>query len=385
MSRAGGAPGRSFEPDRLDDQTCLVEGDPAGMLRAVASSAAQVRMAYRSAREAEAGRVAADGRPRAIVVAGMGVSGLAGEVLDAVCGNGAPLPIVTVRGYRLPGWVGAADLVAAVSRSGHTQETLGLAAEAVRRGCRMLGVGPVGTPLRDLVVRAGGPYVPVSGAPGPSRTALWELAVPLLVAAASLGLVEAGEDVFESVAGRLEDIAHRCRPSSESFINPGKTLALELADSVPMIWGTSPLARVAAHRLACQLSENAKYPAVWGELPDAGHDQLAVLDGPLAGRDVFHDPFADGPGGSGGRLRLFLLRDAEEHPQVVKGRTLSVRLAEDRGVPVSEILAEGVHPLERLATLVGLGDYGSVYLALGYGVDPTVVPAVMELQARVSP
>ncbi|GIH73518.1 SIS domain-containing protein [Sphaerimonospora thailandensis] len=388
MSGAGGAPGRSFEPDRLDDQSCLAEGDPSGMLRVVASSAAQVRMAYRSAREAEVARVAADGRPRAIVVAGVGSSALAGEVLEAVCANGAPLPIVTARGYRLPGWVGAADLVCAVSHSGRTEETLALAAESVRRGCRMIGVGPVGTPLRDLVVRAGGPYVPVSGSPGPSRTALWELTVPLVVAAASLGLVEAGEDVFESVARRLEDIAHRCRPSSESFINPGKTLAVELAGSVPMIWGTSPLARVAAHRLARQLSENAKYPAVWGEIPDASHDQLAVLDGPLAGRDLFHDPFADEPGESGGagaRLRLFLLRDAEELPQVVKCRTASVRLAENRGVPVSEILAEGAHPLERLATLVGLGDYGSVYLAMGYGIDPTSVPAVMELQARVSP
>ena len=65
--------------------------------------------------------------PRAVVVAGMGGSGIAGDILAAVCGSGAPLPIVTVRSYRLPGWVGATDLVIAVSCSGETEETLGVA------------------------------------------------------------------------------------------------------------------------------------------------------------------------------------------------------------------------------------------------------------------
>ncbi|MEZ0074971.1 SIS domain-containing protein [Planotetraspora sp. GP83] len=387
MSDAGGA---RFEPDRLDDQSYLAEGDPSGMLRSVASAAAQVRTAYRAAVEAGVARMVANGRPRAIVVAGMGGAGISGDVLDAVCGNGTPLPIITVRGYRLPGWVGAADLVMVVSRSGNSEETLALAAEAVRRGSPTLGVGAADSPLAALVARGGGTFVPVSSGANQPRAALWELLVPLVVAASEMNLVKAGEDVFEAVATRLEDISHRCRPSSESFINPGKTLAMELAGSIPLVWGTSPIAAVAAHRLACQLNENAKYPAIWGEIPEVHHNQVATLDGPLAGRDIFADPFADepdepgGPGGPAARLRLVLLRDVEEHPQVAKRRVVSVRLAEDRGVPVSEVLAEGGHPLERLATLVGLGDYASVYLALGYGIDPTAVSAIAELKARIS-
>ena len=41
-----------------------------------------------------------------------------------------------------------------------------------------------------------------------------------------------------------------------------------LAGTLPYIWGSSEIAGVAAHRLACQLAENAKYPAVSGELPE---------------------------------------------------------------------------------------------------------------------
>ncbi|MEU8380139.1 SIS domain-containing protein [Streptosporangium sp. NPDC048865] len=366
----------NWEPDRLDDQKGLAEGDPAGTLRAVADSAAQVRTSRRAALETDLSPLARDGRPRAVVVAGVGGSGIAGDILNVVCGHGAPLPIVTVRSHRLPGWVGATDLVIAVSRSGRTEETLAAATEAVRRGCRLLAVGGPDSPLHAIARQAGAPFVPVVSG-GQGRTAVWALSVPLVVAAAELGLAETGEAVFEEVAKRLEDLAHRCRPASESFINPGKSLAMELAETVPMIWGSSPLAAVAARRWAGRLSTDGRYPAIWGELPEAGHDQLAALDGPLAQRDIFADESARS-------LRLFVLRDVEEHPRVVRQREVSVRLAEDRGVPVTQIAAEGEHPLERLATLIALGDFASTYLALGYGVDPANVSAIRELRARVS-
>ncbi|GAA4222105.1 glucose/mannose-6-phosphate isomerase [Streptosporangium album] len=367
----------NWEPDRLDDPEQLADGDPSGMLRAVAASAAQVRTAHRVTRETDLSALVEEGRPRALVVAGMGGSGIAGDILNAVCGHGAPLPVVTVRSYRLPGWVGATDVVIAVSFSGRTEETLAVAMEAVRRGCRLLAVGAPDSPLQAIARQAGAPFVPVT-AGGQPRAAVWELSVPLVVIAAEFGLTQADDEVFENVAGRLEEIAHRCRPASESFINPGKSLAMEMAETVPMIWGSSPLAAVAAYRWACQLNENGKYPAIWGEIPEVDHNQVMAFEGPLATRDIFAEE-------SSRSLRLFMLRDVEEHPQVTRWREVSVRLAEDRGVPVTQVAAEGPHPLERLATLIGLGDYASTYLALGYGIDPTPVPAITELKARVSP
>ncbi|GII75403.1 bifunctional glucose-6-phosphate/mannose-6-phosphate isomerase [Sphaerisporangium rufum] len=372
---------RSFEGDRLDDPAFLAEGDPSGMLPGVASSAAQVRSAHRAAAEAGVARLAGEPRPRALVVAGMGTAALAGEMLAAVCGGGVPMPIASVASYRLPGWVGAADLVVAVSATGDTEETRVLALEAVRRGCRLVTVTRPGSPLAAVARQASGlvlPVVPPGGAASPaaSPAGLWGVLMPLLAVAEALRLAEIGP-VTEAVAGRLEDLAHRCRPSSESFINPGKSLALELAGSIPVVWGTSPVAAAAAHRLAAGLGVIAGYPALWGEIPAADHDQLATLDGPLAERDIF----ADGPSLA---LRVVLLRDLEEHPQVGKRRAMSARLAHDRGVAVSEIAAAGAHPLERLASLVGLADYAAVYLALGFNADPGAPGAVTELAARIS-
>jgi glucose/mannose-6-phosphate isomerase len=376
----------TLDPARLEDAQDVEASDPGGMLRQVASSAAQIREARRAAEEAGVAALAEDGRPRAIVVTGMGGSGISGDVLAAVCGLGCPVPVTTVRGYRLPGWVGAADLVIAVSCSGSTEETLEVAAQAARRGCRLLCVGGAGSPLADLAARSRGLFVPVRSA-GQPRSTLWGLTVPLLVAARALGLADVPDAVLESTAARLEDVAHRCRPGSEPFVNPAKRIALDLAGDVPLVWGTSPLAETAAYRMCCQLNENAKYPAVAGGLPEADHNQVMAFDGFFAGGgspadpdDFFRDRAEDAEHG----LHLVVLRDTEEHPQTAKRRAASVEMARDRGVAVTEILAEGTHPLERIATMIALADYVTVYLAITLGVDPTPVPAIQELKARIA-
>ena len=57
-------------------------------------------------------------------------------------------------------------------------------------------------------------------------------------------------------------------------------------------------------------------------------------------------------------------------------------LATERGVGISVISAEGASLLERLASLVAITDFASLYLALGHGIDPVLVPAVTELKER---
>ena len=146
-----------------------------------------------------------------------------------------------------------------------------------------------------------------------------------------------------------------------------------------MIWGTSPLAGVAAYRFACQLNENAKYPAVTGTLPEANHNQVVTFDGPFAA-----DLDGSGEGRAAVPLRLVVLRDSVEHPQVARRREESALLAAERGVGVTELAAADGGPLVRLASLVQLIDYATVYLAIALGIDPGPVAAIQELKARIA-
>ena len=85
------------------------------------------------------------------------------------------------------------------------------------------------------------------------------------------------------------------------------------------------------------------------------------------------------------RLRLVLLRDNRELPAIAARAEAAAELAIERGIRVTPLLAEGDSPLERFASLVALGDYASVYLALLEGVDPSDDGAMSELAARLAP
>jgi glucose/mannose-6-phosphate isomerase len=409
--------------DRLDTPDVIEAADPGDMLRQVASSAAQVRAALRSCLEADLSALTPDARPRAIVVAGMGASGLAGEILGAVTGLSSPVQIVTSQAERLPGWVGAADAVIAVSPDGTTGETLALAAEAARRGCRLAAVAAKDSPLQHIAEQARAPFVPVvpAGPPGSvlPRSMLWAQAVPLLVIAERLGVARIAPAAYELAASRLEEVSHQCRPASESFVNPGKSLALDLVGTLPVVWGTSVLSSVAARRFASQLSENAKYPAIVGLLPEAAHDQIAAFDGPFApAPDAARagvgdagmtaepplDPEAAGdlagladlppwdldyddaqPGQVPGftPLRLVLIADPGEDQRVGAQRAAITELAAQRGIGLSELAMDGEQPLVRLAGVIQLADYASVYLAIASGIDPGQTAAITDLSARI--
>lgn len=384
----------ALDEQLLDDPEALASADPSGSLRAVAGAGAQVRACVQAAQDAGIARFGQEDRPRSVVVASLGGSAIVGDVLAMLAGSGSPVPFSVRRGLPLPGWVGALDLVLAVSMSGRAPGPLGLAAEAARRGARLLTVGEEGSPLAEVSRRTGGVHVAVPETvippTGASRLSLWALLTPLVAAADAAGLISAPSGVLAAVADRLDASADTFRPSSDAFVNPAKALALDLADSVPVVLADGDVTAVAASRAVSMLARTSRVPAMRGALPDDAGDVVATFGGPFASRndDLFSDPFLDGPGGS--KLRLLLLRDAPPSPDHPDGSWLetsrtadALRItAEEAGVRVSELTADPGHPLERLAGLISLVDFAAIYLALASGIDPLVSPHVADLRDR---
>ncbi|WP_320069086.1 SIS domain-containing protein [Micromonospora sp. RTGN7] len=388
---AGVSGRRDVDSSLLDDPAALAELDPGGMLRFTASAGAQVRESAALAAEANLTVLAEDGRPRAVVIAGIGTAGRTGDVLATVAGPRCPVPVIPHRSAGVPGWVGAADVVIAVSASGRSPEALGAAEAAHRRGARLVAVGAPDSQLQAVAERARAPFIPVPRR-APARASLWALTVPVLLAARTLGLVKVNEADLAETAARLDADADRCRSTAESFVNPAKSLALGLAGSIPIVWGSSPLATVAARRFGDTLSANARYPVVSGALGEAGRGRVGLLDGVFGGlaegeRDIFAD--SESVEVEGTRLRLVLLRDGglnaeddTDEPFAVEERRADAiqTLAERRGVRCDVVTAEGGSALERLASLVSVPDFAAVYLALAHGLDPMAVPAITEMK-----
>jgi hypothetical protein len=173
--------------------------------------------------------------------------------------------------------------------------------------------------------------------------------------------------------------AAEVRPSSESFVNPAKMLATELAESIAIVLGSGPLGGVASRRAAAMFGRTGRVPVAAGALPDEASQIVACFDGPLAGGeadghdrgdDIFADPFLDGQASL--PLRLVMLADNGPDGEVSRPLTEAViAAAEDAGVKVSAIDGIGSTPLARLASHVALTDFAATYLALGHGYDPS--------------
>src|SRR6185503_5720865 len=171
---------RDLDEALLDDPAALEAADPSGMLRAIASAGAQVRETASLTAEANLAALADEGRPRAVVVAGVGTAARTGDMLATVAGPRCPVPVLAHRSAGVPGWVSAADVVIAVSASGRSPEAIAAADAAARRGARLVAIGPPDSELQSLAERARAPFIPVPRR-APARASLWALVVPVLL------------------------------------------------------------------------------------------------------------------------------------------------------------------------------------------------------------
>ncbi|SFL66052.1 SIS domain-containing protein [Geodermatophilus ruber] len=361
----------------LDDLDMLRARDPRGLLPAVAGAGAQVRETARLTEEAGLERITGGGRPRGLVIVARREGAVAAQVLRALLGPASPVTVDIVPGPDLPVWTGPSDIAVVATRTGAGQYAVAPAYEAARRGVSLLGIGAEDAPLRAACSTARAPYVPLPRS-RVRHTTLWSLLTPLLKLAVDLELVSEATADLAAIADALDEVATECGPAQESFVNPAKTLALELLDALPVIAAEGPLAGTAATRIADQLATLAGLPATTFRLPDQRVAACSVLGGPLAPRGGEDDFFRDRAEDTGRRLRLITVRDTDggEHdgggerdPRSAREALHEVlRTATGSNVPVSG-LAEHGDParhgrLPRLAQQLAVADFTAVYLAL---------------------
>ena len=180
---------------------------------------------------------------------------------------------------------------------------------------------------------------------------------------------------------------------------PWQQLA-ELKLPLVMLYGEND--RAAAGQRARLLKEQQPQLDV-RVLPEAAHSQVAAFDGPFAPRSSRLSAQEPGPGAedmsdlpgwdldyeeaepaSGfTALRLILIADPDEDQRVAAQRAAVTELAGQRGVGISELAMDGEHPLVRLAGVIQLADYASVYLAIASGIDPGQTVAIRDLRIRI--
>jgi hypothetical protein len=336
-----------FDDQLLEDEAALAGVDE--VLRHLAEAGARVRHEVNASGEAMEALANAP-RPRAVVAAGADA-----RLLRAVLEPWCPVPFVAWPGPGLPGWAGALDLVVVIAPGGHSPDAASAAAEAVRRGCGLLVSAPAQSPLAEASASRSTVLLPTQ------TTDVLAVAVVALQALHTLGL---GPEVdAEEVAERLVESAVVCSPRKDLGSNPAKDLAVELAESVPLVWGGSVLAARAARRVAEAMRQASGRPAL---AADAEH-LLPVIRG--AGmdsrKDIFADPFEDAPPQL--RPMLIVLDDGSEDTTIRMTRSRLLAEAEQNGVRHRIVGCTDGGPVCRYAALLTTGQYAAVYLGLGLG------------------
>lgn len=342
--------------------TGRTSGSPAvdPMLATVEDTPGQWARALELVREAEL----PSRRPRTVVVAGMGGSGVAGDVAAVVAEEASPLPVIALHRERLPGFVGPQDLVVLVSHSGGTRETLACARQAHERGAALVAVTSGGA-LAEQVAAAGGAVVRVpDGAPPRASVAL--LTVPVLAALEAAGALSGLRATCADLPRRLQQRVEQWRPGPEED-GPALALARSLGDGRPVFLGVGPVAAVVATRARNQVAENAERAAVAAELPEAAHNQLVGWAGT----------------GTGGGSHLVALRTEPETEATRRRVEATLDLAGPGFAAVHEHRLSGSGPVEQVAAGFLFVDLVSVHLALLAGVDPTPIHAIDELKRRL--
>ncbi len=303
----------------------------------------------------------------AVVVLGMGGSGMAGDVLTAIAAPQMPVPVLVVKGYECPAFVGDGTLVFAISASGNTEETIQAASDAAVSGARMVVVTGGGE-LGRLGDSWGAPVIPVPTDIPQPRAAIGAMAFPPLVVLEDIGLFRGGSYWITAAIDQMR--RRRDQLSTAGDASAAADVARRIGRTIPLIHGGGAVGAAAASRWKTQVNENAKAPAFWALQPELCHNEVC------------------GWGQHGDVTRQVLtavtLRHDGEHPQVGRRFDLVGEILREVVADVVEVRADGDGDLAQLFDLVLFGDYVSLWMAAEAGIDPGPVPMLVDLKVQLA-
>jgi glucose/mannose-6-phosphate isomerase len=348
----------------LDDANSIRRRDPGSMLVHIANFGTQLRTGWGISRGLKL--TEAHKSTRSVAVLGMGGSAVCADLVRNIFADRITVPIVSVRDYELPAWVGRETLVVAISHSGATEETISALGVALERRCPVVVI-TTGGPIGDVAARVNLPRLvfPNETPPRASLGYTLSLMAGLLERA---GMLELSDSDIEQAISASADVVRACGPETPTQTNLAKQLAWSLLDRLPIIEASGMLAAV-ARRWKTQLNENSHSAAVAEELPEAMHNAVVGYDQPETLRDHQYVVF---------------LRSAADHPRNDYRATISAELLDAVHMSHQQVTFDGEGRFAQASAAITLGDYLGAYLGLLYGVDPSDTPVLTLVKARMA-
>ncbi len=291
-----------------------------------------------------------------ILLCGVGGSAVSGDFAADCCYSDSRIPIILMKYPDLPNWVGKRTLAVVSSYSGNTAETLEMYRQAASRGCTIVAITSGGV-LRALAMEDGHMICLLPSDMHPRHAIGYMIGYTLAVIRAA-----GGPDVSSHIRSFIPALR---RYRDEVAIPDGcmaRQLAREYEGKVPVICSEACMQSV-AFRWKTQINENSKFVAFCESIP-VFCNQLTSWT--IGGHDNY------------------LLTMLVETKGCSAGMHEALSMLEGSGIRYRIVPLDGESMLENMFRAIILGDYMSIYMAEGRGIDPAEVPPVMQMKHKLA-
>jgi len=275
------------------------------------------------------------------------------------------VPIEVCREYQLPAYADGKTLVFVASYSGDTEEALSAFLDALKRNCMVFCFSSGGA-LLEYAEKLKVPYLRVPSGLAP-RVGLPYMFVPLLLCMEKAGLVSNVSEELVEAFGVLEKIIEENSWEKPIKGNFAKALALNLDQTVPIVYGFG-VYRGVAERFKQQFNENSKIPAKWEVFSELNHNDIVGWENAKE---------------RGGYFTTIFIRDKNEPVEIKSRIDVTIEIMSKTGLKMFEVEAQGRSELAKMLSVICIGDLVSIYLAVLHKVDPTPVKIISYLKGTL--
>lgn len=288
-----------------------------------------------------------------VVLCGMGGSIYGGYVAQVLFKDELKVPIYFNNDYNLPSFVNEETLIILSSYSGGTEEVLTCAQEAKNKNLKIAGI-TTGGKLSEFLKNNNYPslvFEPKFNPSGQPRLATGYIILGFFVILKNLGLINLSDDEFEKSIEELKN-------SVSDIKNKSISIAKSLMDHIPVIF-SSEFLNGNAHIMRNQFNETSKSFSAFEDIPELNHHLMEGLKNP-----------------QNNKIKIIFIISNLFSKKIKKRIELTKDVVSRNNVDYLEYDASGSTKFSQVLNVLAFGGYLSLYLALLYEQDPSLIPWV---------
>ena len=184
-----------------------------------------------------------------------------------------------------------------------------------------------------------------------------------------LGILKSKKQEILSAIALLDRLQDK---KLSSKVKGKKNIALEIATKIykkfPVIYASNKLSSIAT-RWRGQIAENSKTLSSTHVFPEMNHNEIVGWVNP---RNLLNNCVA------------IILRDKSDHSRIKRRMDITASILKKERFKVITLEGSGKNLLDRMLTLIYIGDFASFYLSILNGIDPTPVKRITYLKGQLT-